>query len=125
MIRSTLLCLAIASAALQILAGHVNAAPTVSSVIAGNELGKVFTSMTPTPGYPLEARKNNWAGSGIFRAFVNPAGKVTEVRVVKTTGHRVLDNAVTSAVIKWQAKSGPNREVDFPVEFKAPPKRAR
>lgn len=122
MIRPTLLLLAVA-AGIALSASHIIAAPTVSSVIAGNELGKVFTSMTPAPGYPLEARKNNWSGNGIFRAFLDPSGKVTEVRVVKSTGHRVMDSAVTMAVLQWRAKRGPSREVDFPVEFQAPRRR--
>lgn len=122
MIRLHLLC-AVALVFLAVSMVHLNAAPTVSSVIAGDELGKVFTSTNPTPDYPIEARKNNWSGSGVFRALVDPSGKVTEVQVVRRTGHRVMDEAVTKAVIKWKANRGPSREVEFPVEFQAPRKR--
>ena len=91
-------------------------------VVADAGLLRVFVKMAP-PGYPYEGRRYYWSGSGIFRAFVNPAGKVTDVTVVKSTGHRALDDSVILAARHWRAKEGRPREVDFSMTFVAPPRR--
>lgn len=77
----------------------------------------------PVPEYPYEGREYHWSGSGIFRAFVTPDGKVTDVTVVKSTGFRVMDNSVVRASRHWRAKPGRKREVDFSMTFVAPPRR--
>lgn len=93
------------------------------AVVADAGLMKVFVGRIATPEYPHEGRRDHWSGSGIYRAFVSPTGKVTNVTVVKSAGYRVMDESVLYAVRRWRAKPGRNREVDFSMTFVAPPRR--
>jgi TonB family protein len=88
-------------------------------VITGPELLQVFIVPRP-PTYPYEARRNNWSGRGVYRAFVTPEGKVSRVTVLHSTGHPVMDETVITAALHWHAKPGRPREVDFPIIFVAP-----
>src|SRR6267378_8639903 len=54
------------------------------------DLRKVFIAMPP-PVYDLRLRRSNITGSGIFTVFVDENGRVTDVTVRKSTGHRELD----------------------------------
>ena len=93
------------------------------AVVADAGLKKVFVGRIAVPEYPHEGRRDHWSGSGIFRAVVTPAGKVTNVTVVKSTGYRVMDESVLVAARRWRGKPGRNREVDFSMTFIAPPRR--
>lgn len=83
-----------------------------------------FISVEPRPQYPFEAKRLYLSGSGVYRAYINANGKVTAVGVVKSSGHRILDEAVVQAAIRWKAKPGRKREVDFPATFVTPPRKA-
>jgi TonB family protein len=89
-------------------------------IAADDGLQKVFTVMRRAPEYPYEGRRNHLSGAGLFRADVAPSGAVTGVKVVKSTGHRVLDEAIKVAVQTWQTPPGKKREVDFAIAFIAP-----
>ena len=92
------------------------------TVIADAGLTSVFTGRMAVPEYPYEARRDHWSGSGIYRAYVTPEGKVEKVTVVKGARYRVMDDAVIYAARRWRAKPGRNREVDFSITFIAPPR---
>ena len=92
------------------------------TVIADAGLRNVFPGRMAVPEYPYEARRDHWSGSGIYRAFVTPEGKVTKVTVVKGARYRVMDDAVIYAARRWRAKPGRSREVDFSMTFIAPPR---
>lgn len=72
---------------------------------------------TPRPDYPYEARRSRISGSGLLRIYVDETGKVMEVKVMKSTGNRVLDDAGLQAFRQWRAKPGNRREVDMPLVF--------
>lgn len=67
--------------------------------------------------YPYEARRARRTGSGIFRVYINPDGRVKTVGVVKSTGHPDLDLAAAAGLYHCLAKPGGRREVDMPVTF--------
>jgi len=69
------------------------------------------------PNYPYEARRDRRTGSGIFRIFINPDGRVKTVGVVKSTGSADLDLAAAAGLYHCLAKPGRRREVDMPVTF--------
>lgn len=71
----------------------------------------------PRPYYPYEARRSRITGSGLLRIYVNETGKVTQVRILKSTGNRHLDDAGLNAFRQWRAKPGNRREVDMPLVF--------
>jgi TonB family protein len=76
----------------------------------------IFVS-TPWPQYPYEARRRRLTGTGVLRIYVDESGKVTGVTIIKSTGHRQLDDAGLKAFGQWRAKPGPRREVDMPLRF--------
>ena len=75
-----------------------------------------FVSM-PRPGYPYEALRSRLEGAGHYRLIVDMAGKVTAVEVLKSAGHRMLDDAVQRTFRYWRAKPGPPLVVEMPVKF--------
>src|SRR5438128_913228 len=54
------------------------------------------------PGYPLEARRRNLTGRGLFAIHIGPDGSVTRVEVVKSIGHALLDQAAITAFREWR-----------------------
>lgn len=61
---------------------------------------------TPSPDYPIQARRMRIASSGVFVLFVNEAGIVTEVGVPVSSRSPILDKAAISALKKWRFKPG-------------------
>jgi TonB family protein len=80
--------------------------------------------------YPIEARRAGMQGEGRFRLCFAPGGRITAVKVLKSTGHPMLDGSVTRELRQSHAKPGPRRELDMSVAFRitrgwsnaAPPK---
>jgi TonB family protein len=61
-----------------------------------------------TPNYPDAAVAQHKKGNGWFRLTIDRAtGKVTEVKVLKSTGVKILDDSAACAFMQWKAK--PNR----------------
>lgn len=67
--------------------------------------------------YPRIARHQNRSGSGIYRVYINPDGKVRTVGVVRSTGHQDLDLAAAAGLYHSLLKPGRRRELDLPVTF--------
>lgn len=75
------------------------------------------------PEYPMEARRSRLTGRGVFEFIVDKAsGQVTDVVVVQTTGHGVLDNSVIRAFRKWRFKPGTVTRVRTPITFTLQPR---
>lgn len=61
----------------------------------------------PKPEYPNEARLHQQRGSGVFLLRTNiQSGRVTQVIVARTTGHKSLDEAAVNALRQWRFKPG-------------------
>ena len=73
------------------------------------------------PNYPVEARRAGIQGEGRFRLCFAPGGRITAIKVLKSTGHQILDGAVTNAFSQWHAKPGPRRELDISIAFTLTP----
>jgi protein TonB len=57
---------------------------------------------TPTPPeYPLVARERGVTGTALIRALVGTDGETKEVRLHRSSGHEILDNAALVAVRRW------------------------
>ena len=78
---------------------------------------KAIFIATPWPEYPYEARRSGITGKGLLRIYVDESGKVTDVKVLKSTGNPLLDFAGLTAFRRWRAKPGVRREVDMPLTF--------
>jgi len=67
--------------------------------------------------YPWKARRDYRTGTGIFRVYINPDGKVRTVGVVRSTSHQDLDLAAAAGLYHSLFKPGRRRELDLPIMF--------
>lgn len=74
---------------------------------------------TPNPDFPSAARYTGLSGRGIFRLHVRTStGHVDSVQVVKSTGHKIFDDAALKALLQWQLRAHGAELLDIPVSFK-------
>jgi protein TonB len=79
---------------------------------------------SPPPPYPETARLRGWQGTVVLAVDVQPDGSAREIGIVKSSGHRTLDEASVEAVRGWRfhpARIGetpvPSR-VEVPISFR-------
>jgi protein TonB len=78
----------------------------------------------PRPAYPLAARRRGIEGRVLLAAHVNAEGDCTEVRLKRSSGHALLDEAALGSVRHWRfipARRGNHSVdswVDVPVSFR-------
>lgn len=53
------------------------------------------------PAYPAAARMRGWEGRVVLEYLVTAEGRVTEIRVVESSGHDLLDRAAVKAAADW------------------------
>jgi TonB family protein len=87
-----------------------------TKVVTPKELWALFP-VKALPLYPYDARRARATGSGVFRMYIEPDGRVTAVGVMKSTGNQDLDLAAAGGLYRWKALPGKRREVDMPVTF--------
>ncbi|HXP34244.1 MAG TPA: TonB family protein [Chthoniobacterales bacterium] len=72
------------------------------------------------PQYPAKFARYAWSGKGLFLLKVSPrTGDVEEVKVLKTTGHVLLNEMAAKAFFQWKFQPGGATQVQVPVEFYA------
>jgi TonB family protein len=77
-----------------------------------------LTVYAPNPEYPPEARQARIAGNGWFRLDFTKTGRVTQVRVLRSTGNRLLDAAAVQTLLHWRFKPGLKVHcVTLPITF--------
>jgi TonB family protein len=83
-----------------------------------DSLAKATAIYAPKPDYPLEARMHRWTGKGMIILDVDQnTGFVRAARMIKSTGHAILDNAAISAFSRWRFEPGQVKEVKVPINF--------
>jgi len=60
----------------------------------------------PTPKYPRTARIRGYQGNVLLDVLVNKDGKVNDLKIFKSSGYPILDNAATSTVKNWLFEPG-------------------
>lgn len=106
-------------------AGNRPASPVglQSSSPQPNTFSRVRYARVIKPEYPEHARKQGWEGTTVLKVLVNPAGKSAKVRVQRTSGFRVLDNAAMDAMQQWEFHPARNEQktvqswVSVPIVF--------
>jgi TonB family protein len=68
-------------------------------------VGDVIATYAPKPEYPYAARAKGLFGSGVFLLHVRRNGTVKSVDVLKSTGHRILDQAAIAAFRQWRFRT--------------------
>jgi TonB family protein len=71
----------------------------------------------PHPEYPLAARKRHWTGAGVFACSIRSDGTVASVDVLRSTGHKMLDQAAITAFRQWRFHPGDMKLVKIPIDF--------
>ena len=70
------------------------------------------------PEYPIAMVIHGAKGRGIFRLTINPkSGLVDELKVVKSTGYKDLNELAAKALLQWQFQPGTRSPIEVPVEF--------
>jgi TonB family protein len=68
--------------------------------------------------YPAEARQRHLEGRGIVVGAVDfETGKVTLVRMEKSTGHKILDDAALRSFRQWRFKPRLIKQFRTPVTY--------
>lgn len=85
--------------------------------VGQNELSKLWM-FAPFPSYSLEARQQHEQGTVLIKLTIAKEGKTQNIRLLKSSGFKDLDNAALRAVVLWRAHSQyVGREVVVPVRF--------
>jgi TonB family protein len=72
----------------------------------------------PQPDYSMEARRLRLEGQGHFKLSINDqTGLVDSVRTMKSTGHKLLDEAAIKALRNWRFKPRTLHQVIVPIVF--------
>lgn len=59
--------------------------------------------IAPAPSYPIDAIRHSLTGTVLLRVLVDVDGKPVDVRIERSSGHRVLDTAARKQVMaKWR-----------------------
>ncbi len=97
----------------------------LSSRLCGGEV-EVFCGRPPGvikfvyPEYPPKLRIYGWNAKGRFLLKINPkTGDVDEVKILRGTGHVLLDEFSAKAFFQWKFQPGVVTQVQVPVEFYA------
>lgn len=67
--------------------------------------------------YPAAARRNGWEGTAVVALEIDAAGELIAVRIHKSSGYRVLDEAAVKMIRSARFAGGPGTLLQ-PLEFK-------
>ncbi|BDH45814.1 hypothetical protein TUM12370_18580 [Salmonella enterica subsp. enterica serovar Choleraesuis] len=71
------------------------------------------------PVYPYYAAKNHIDGVVVFNYDVDAEGKVSEMRIIKSTPDHLFDDAVVKAVAKWRfERNKPAQNMQMTIKLK-------
>ena len=76
-----------------------------------------YATVSPPAGYPPEAQQKKLSGNGLYELQIDKNGKATAVKVVRSAGNVVLDEAARSAFTKWRFKPATFQSVRIPVSW--------
>lgn len=68
--------------------------------------------------YPREAVLRGLEGEALVNVTLDPAGRVLEARIERSSGHVILDDAALSAALSLKSLPGGGRETTLPVRFR-------
>ncbi len=106
----------------------VNAGQSQSSPESGNLVGAqsglvtveylgLFEAIEKVKKYPRLARERGMEGVVRIRFRLNPSGGVENIKVVKSSGYKILDSASISAVYRAAPMPYVNGWVDMPMKY--------
>jgi len=72
----------------------------------------------PLPKYPQLARKQHLEGAGIAEIHINPDGSVASVNMLRSTSHKILDEAAMHAFLGWRFRPHNIKTVRVPIQYR-------
>ncbi|MEM7518662.1 MAG: energy transducer TonB, partial [Planctomycetota bacterium] len=81
-------------------------------------------AFAPRPKYPRKARVRRWEGTAILEVEVSESGAPLQIRLHKSSGHAILDEAALETVRTWKFVPGQKggkaskTTVQVPVTFR-------
>lgn len=97
--------------------------PRVATATPGGPDAAPLPLHNPPPEYPPLARRRGWQGEVLLRIHVTSGGAPLAVRVQRSSGHRVLDDAAVAAARSWRFAPALHdgtpapRWVEIPIRF--------
>ena len=115
-----LVLLAAASQAQLILPGRPAGVVTADHQVVTRNGSNDYLLSSPVPLYPTGATRSGLSGRGVFMVDLSLLyGSVENVRVLTSTGSRVLDEAAMAALRQWTFRHYTVYKAAVPVEFDA------
>jgi TonB family protein len=83
------------------------------------QTGKLHLIYSPTPQYPMAARRSRFPlkGTGRYRIHFTRDGSVRDVQIVQSTQNQFLDGAAIETLRKWKATPGQEWTANVPITF--------
>lgn len=72
----------------------------------GNQEAAPRYDINPQPSYPIRARRRGLQGTVILKVLVDTGGGVLDLRLARSSGHRILDRAAMKSVRSWRFTPG-------------------
>jgi TonB family protein len=72
----------------------------------------------PRPEYPQSATKQRLEGVGIAEIHINADGSVASVNMLRSTGHKILDEAALHGFLGWRFRPHSLNVVRVPIQYK-------
>jgi TonB family protein len=57
------------------------------------------------------------AGNGLFELRLRPNGTVAAVAVLRSTGHKMVDQQASATFMKWRFRPGARKSIRIPFSF--------
>jgi protein TonB len=89
----------------------------------GISQGTAFTGpglSNPRPSYPAKARSKGYQGRVLLVVIVSKIGRAKSVRLKKSSGHAILDQAAIKSVKKWRFRPARKNGVPVPARVIVP-----
>ncbi len=107
------------------LESRATAPPGPDEPVAGDAAAVVLEARplyrkNPPPRYPQVAKRRHYEGTVVLEVLVSAIGRASEVRVLQSSGHRVLDQAALDAVRDWRFTPGRRGHTAVPMRVQCP-----
>lgn len=119
---ASIFCFLSLSASLLALTPNIPAGTLVSKDIINTRDGLLHHAVinAPDPVVPRMPRQARLSGRGVYVVEISVArGIVDNVRVLQSTGQKILDDAAIDALLKWRFRPRSVYELTVPIDFGA------
>ena len=82
--------------------------PGFTRIEDGNRIATPAEPLTGNmpPIYPREAERRQLQGTVVLRVHIGADGRATQVEVIESSGHTVLDDAARARLMIWRYRPG-------------------